>query len=105
MSDSKLFAVFLIILASFGVYLHSQNKLIPMMDVLVRPVDSGNKSKINIGTFLVALVTYLFILSFLNTRDGMILTGVVVMGALIYNNKTMGSESLLNVLLKKTQGG
>jgi hypothetical protein len=105
MSDTKLFAVFLIILAGFGVYLHSQNKLIPMLDVIVQPINKSAKSSISIGAFIIALVTYLFILSFLNTRDGIILTGLVVTGGLIYNHKTMGNDSLLSILLKKTQGG
>jgi hypothetical protein len=104
MSDTKLFAVFLIILAGFGVYLHSQNKLIPVMNAIVQPTQDKSQKTVSIGAFLVAFVTYLFILSFLNTRDGVILTVVVVTGGLLYNQKTMGTDSVLSVLLSKTQG-
>ncbi len=105
MSDTKLFAVFLIILASFGVYLHSQGKLVPALEAVANPsTDKKGKSGITIGAFLVAFVTYIFILSFLNTRDGVILTVTVVLGGLIYNKQTMGNDSVLSVLLKKTGG-
>lgn len=103
MSDTQLFAVFLIILASFGIYLHSQEKLLPILQEVTTPVDPGKKS-ISLTSWLIAFVTYIFILSFLNTRDGIILTGVVVTGALLVNQKNMGKDSLLNLLISKTKG-
>jgi hypothetical protein len=104
MSDTKLLAVFIIVLAGFGIYLHSQGKLVPTLQAMTEPSTETKKNTAKFGAFAVAFVTYIFILSFLNTRDGMMLTALVVAGALIYNQKTMGSESLLSLILKKTKG-
>jgi uncharacterized membrane protein len=104
MSDTQLFAVFLIILASFGIYLHSQGKLLPILTEITTPSTTG-KSTISLTSWLVAFVTYIFILSFMDTKSGLILTGLIVTGALLVNQKTMGKDSLLNLLLSKTQGG
>jgi uncharacterized membrane protein len=104
MTDTQLFAVFLILLASYGIYLHSQSKLLPILLEFTAPAETG-KNSISLTSWLIAFVTYIFILSFLDTKNGIILTGLVVTGALLYNQKTMGKDSLLSILLSKTQGG
>jgi hypothetical protein len=104
MSDTKLLAVFIIVLAGFGIYLQSQGKLIPTLQAITSSSASNKTDTSKFGAFIVAFISYIFVLSFLNTRDGVLLTGVVVAGALLYNQKKMGSDSLLNVILAKTKG-
>jgi hypothetical protein len=104
-SDTKLLAVFMIVLAAFGLFLHSKGKLVPTVNAVVSAPATKSKNTVTIGAFIVAFITYVFVLSFLNTRDGMLLTLVVVTGGLVYNQKAMGNDSLLSVILKKTQGG
>ena len=104
MNDTKLLAVFIIVLAGFGIYLHSQGKLVPTLQAITQPSASTKANAAKFGAFAVALVVYIFILSFLNTRDGILLTGIVVAGGLLYNQKTMGNDSLLSLILAKTKG-
>lgn len=102
MEDTKIVSLYVILLASFGLWLHSRRttnypggKLIPVLSTMVEPSDNKN---INLAQFVLAFFVYLFVLSLLSPKNGMILTVTVVMGALLYNQRSTGSDTILNLL-------
>jgi hypothetical protein len=80
MSNSQIMGLVLIITGGYGIYLQTQNKLIPMLQIIV----SKSDAKISFGKWIVALMLYLLAISFLQTREAFLLTMTIVIGALIY---------------------
>ena len=98
MSDSKILSIFVIVIAVFALYLHSQKKLKPVLSAITAVPDYGAKGMVSLGQFAVAFVVLLFILSMLGNRNATIFTVLIVMGALLVDNKTMGNNDTLHTL-------
>lgn len=98
MDDSKTLGILFLVLASFGLYLQTQGKLLPALEIVTGP-DEG-KQPVKLGEFVVAIVVYLFVLSFLSPNNAMTMTVIVILGALLVNNRKMGKDDLLTTLFK-----
>lgn len=81
-------------------YLVKENKLTGVISAIDAPTASTAPSAETLGAFTGALLVYLFTLSFLSQEQGLWLTGIIVLGALSYNQKKMGANSLINTLFK-----
>jgi len=94
MSSQKVIGIFLIIIASFGLYLESNNTFIPMVETIAQPGTTG----IKFSEWIVALVVYLFVISSLDDKSAVYLTLVLVLGGIFFDSKKNGKSSLFTTL-------
>lgn len=95
MNDVKIIAMFVIILALFGLYLDYTDKLFPFLTASLSSDNPSSVSPQSLGEFVVAFVLYLFVLSLLNPNDGLLLSVIIVLGALLINFRNKGSDSVI----------
>lgn len=98
MNDTKIISLFVVTLAAAGLWLHGQRKLMPVITVAFSPSDKGS---IPLSRFAIAFLLYVFVLSFLDPQDGLYLTIVVILGALLVNSRMMGQNDLFHTVLDK----
>ena len=95
----KSLAIMLIILGIFLSYLNSQQKLLPVVNaVIASPANATGVTQSTLGSWTIAIVAYLMILSILTPSEGTELTILIIVSALVIDNKTMGTNSLLRSL-------
>lgn len=98
----------LVIAAAASIVLLSQNKLIgenSVAEVLFAPGYKGPSGMGEIGTFGLAFMAYLMVVSALNDREAAWLTGALALGALAWNQHTMGEDGVLAVLFAPREDG
>ena len=88
-------------LAATALVLNSQGKLVPIGSVIFSPDGYTSPTVDSAGTFAVAFFLYLLIISFLDSTETEYLTGLIVLGGLMYNAKTKGANGVLPVLFGK----
>lgn len=98
MNDTKIVSLFLVVMAATGLWLHSQRKLLPVVTIVFMPGDKG--TGVSLGKFAVALIVYLLLLSFLDPQDGLYLTVIVILGALLVNHQIQGKNDVISTILQ-----
>lgn len=89
MNNGKIIALTILIASSFALYLHVKNKLIPSLSIIFE----GTNDNTTLGKLAVAFIVLLFVLSFLNEKDGFLLVVTLLMGSLIYSEKYLQKGS------------
>jgi hypothetical protein len=95
MGSINLAAIVLIILAFGGMYLESQDLLKPSVDILTGPNDAGTP---DLAVIVIAFVTYILVLSFLDTNQGLGLTTILILGALYVNVQKRPKDNVFKLL-------
>lgn len=88
----------LVLAISMALVLNSQGKLVPIGREVFNPVGYDVPNSQRIGNFALAFFVYLIVIAFLDDRNAEYLTGVLVLGALVYNQTQKGENSVLQVL-------
>lgn len=102
MNSEKTLSVVIVLVALLGIYMHSRHILRPAIGVVVEANNTIDKVSANtesLGKLALAAFVYLVFLSFMNSKEGFYLTLLVVIGALVIDEKNNGSRALLNTLL------
>lgn len=99
MEGVKSISLLLVAIALFAFWLEHENKL---PDALVA-VTMGGGTPIRtdgptMGAYVVALLTFVFLLSLMNPKHALGLTAIVAVGALIANKQRAGSNDVINQL-------
>jgi hypothetical protein len=95
MDDAKNVALFIFVIAVIGLYLNWQGKLLKTLEIMAEPSDS----EVKLGTFALAFIVLLFVLSLVPAKTGGWLVGLLVAGALIANADKKGDKSVISTLL------
>ena len=99
MNNSKVIGVFIVLAALIGLWLHSKGKLITTGALITAPMSENDRGKL--GRFVIAFLVFILVLSFLNPKDGLYLTILVILGALIINKRQQGNNDLIGLILGK----
>jgi hypothetical protein len=94
MSSGKIAALVILGLAAIGMYLESQNKLIPVLNT----VATQNATSSSVWKWLIAAAFLIGIMSFLPAEDDVYLVITLILGGLLYDEKRNGNQSLLSQL-------
>lgn len=90
---SKSIAVLVVVAGAVGIYLQSQGKFFDFLAIITESSD------VSIGRFVIGFLVLVFVLSFLDDRDAMLLALIVLLGALLVNNREMGDQNVIATLL------
>jgi hypothetical protein len=90
--------------------LNSRGKLIgtandSVTGILFSPDGTNLPTIDRAGTFAMAFFAYLIGISFVGEAEATLLTVVIVLGALVYNEQTKGADSVLSVLFSPIKTG
>jgi len=107
MGSPKLIATFIILLSLFLLWANSQGKLLPAMQIVT--TEQAGDSTVSptlksAGAFLLAFAIYVVALSFMSPQNGFRLTLVLVLGALLVNQRLKGNDAIIPQLFG-TSGG
>lgn len=73
-------------IAGFGLYLNSQNKLVPVLDAIVGP--GTEKTSSTLGEYIIALTLILILFAFLPGNASLILASIILIEALVTNTQS-----------------
>lgn len=88
-------AALLIISSLAGLVLEQQNKLKPLIGIVLAPNPATTGANpVSLSKFVVALIIYLVVLNFLDSQQGLELTLVLLLGAVMFNYDSKGKDSI-----------
>lgn len=82
MDNGKLFALFVLIIAVFGMYLNTRNQLIPVLAAFTAPPAKGSTSH-TLSQYVIAIVLILVLMAFLPDNGALILSVVILLEAFL----------------------
>lgn len=94
----------LVLVAIVGLWLTKTGKIEGFVSILAQNGPASTSTAITLGEYTAALLVYLFVLTLLTPGEGLGLTAVLVLGALIYNEESTGGNGVLTTLSQPITG-
>jgi hypothetical protein len=83
--NGKLFALFVLIVALFGLYLNAKNQLVPVAAIVIAPNTTKTYS---LSQYVLALVLLIALMSVLPGDASLALAGVILLEAFLTNSSS-----------------